>query len=74
MRSVALARRGEDPARVGVEIGQLLFVAMILLLAGAFRQLELRWPPIAAQAPAYLVGCLGAYWTIDRIVMMGAGL
>lgn len=59
---------------VGVEIGQLLFVAMILLLVGAFRQLQMQWPPLVAQTPAYLVGCLGAYWTIERIVVMGAGL
>lgn len=59
---------------VGVEIGQLLFVAMILILVSAFRQLDMRWPPLVARTPAYLVGSLGAYWAIDRIVMMGGGL
>ena len=56
---------------VGVEIGQLMFVAGILVLALGIRQLQIRTPRLVAGAPAYLVGCLGAYWTIDRIAMMG---
>jgi hypothetical protein len=57
---------------VGVEIGQMVFVVTILLLVGALRQLEMRWPPLIARAPAYIVGGLGSYWTIDRIIMMAA--
>jgi hydrogenase/urease accessory protein HupE len=55
---------------VGVELGQLAFVAVILLSHWATRTLEFRWPRWAALGPAYTVGVLGAYWTIQRTVMM----
>jgi hydrogenase/urease accessory protein HupE len=57
---------------VGVEIGQLAFVALILLMHRAFKVLEVRWPRAVELAPAYVVGSLGAFWTIQRIVMMVA--
>lgn len=55
---------------VGVEIGQLAFVALILLLIRAFRVLEIRWSRAMQLAPAYVVGALGAFWTIQRVTMM----
>jgi hydrogenase/urease accessory protein HupE len=55
---------------VGVEVGQLGFVALILLLNGSFRVLEVRWPRTVELFPAYAVGGLGAYWTIDRLIVM----
>ena len=58
---------------VGVEIGQLSFVALILLLMRSFHQLEIQWPLPVRMMPAYAVGSLGAFWTIDRIVAMLAG-
>jgi hydrogenase/urease accessory protein HupE len=58
----------------GVEIGQLFFVALILLLALSFRTLEIRWARWAEALPAYTVGGLGAYWTIQRTVILIAGL
>jgi hydrogenase/urease accessory protein HupE len=54
----------------GVEIGQVGFVCLILLLERAFGQLEVRWPTWVARAPGYLVGSLGAFWTIQRAAMM----
>jgi len=50
---------------VGVEIGQLAFVAVVLLVARALRSMELRWPQPVALIPAYAVGIAGAYWTIQ---------
>lgn len=60
---------------LGVEAGQLLFVALILLLERAFRLLEIDWPRPVRFLPVYLVGTFGAYWTIDRVLAMvrGAG-
>jgi hydrogenase/urease accessory protein HupE len=58
---------------VGVEAGQLLFVAMVLLLERAFRVLEVRWPRVIEALPAYTVGSLGAYWTIQRVVILLGG-
>jgi hydrogenase/urease accessory protein HupE len=67
--------RGEIPLalllfNVGVEIGQLGFVCLVLLLERSFRQLEIRWPVWVAHAPGYLVGSFGAFWTIQRAGMM----
>ncbi len=59
---------------VGVEAGQLAFVALILLLERAFRVLEMRWPRAIEALPAYTVGSLGAYWTIQRVAMLVAGV
>jgi hypothetical protein len=58
---------------VGVEAGQLLFVVLILLLERAFRVLEVRWPRLIEWLPGYAVGSLGAYWTIQRVVMLVGG-
>ncbi|HKC44954.1 MAG TPA: HupE/UreJ family protein, partial [Burkholderiales bacterium] len=58
---------------VGVEIGQLAFVALILLLVRAFKVLQVHWPRSIELAPAYIVGSLGAFWTIQRLVLMVEG-
>jgi len=58
----------------GVEIGQLFFVAIILLLELSFRTLEIRWARWAEALPAYTVGVLGAFWTIQRTVVLISGL
>jgi hydrogenase/urease accessory protein HupE len=55
---------------VGVEFGQLGFVALVLLLEKSFGVLEVRWPRAIELLPAYAVGSLGAFWTIDRLVVM----
>lgn len=53
---------------VGVEIGQLAFVLIILLLHRALRILQFNSPEWSRYVPGYLVGCLGAFWTIERTV------
>lgn len=55
---------------VGVELGQLVFVAAALALRRSFRILEVRWPPPVEALPGYAVGGLGAYWTIQRTMML----
>ena len=55
---------------VGVEIGQLSFVLLILLLERSFRQLEIRWPGWVQALPGYTVGSLGAFWTVQRTAML----
>ncbi|MGD8310549.1 MAG: HupE/UreJ family protein [Chromatiales bacterium] len=55
---------------VGVELGQLAFVVLILLSHRALRTLEFRWHRWAELGPAYAVGSLGAYWTLQRTAMM----
>jgi hypothetical protein len=58
---------------VGVEIGQLDFVLLVLLLARSFRVLEIRWPRWVEAVPGYTVGSLGAFWTIQRVVILRGG-
>jgi len=70
--------RGELPLalllfNVGVELGQVGFVLLVVLLERAFRVLEVRWPPLVARLPGYAVGTLGAYWTIQRTLLLVTG-
>ena len=58
---------------VGVELGQLGFIALVLLLERAFRVLQVRWPRWAQAAPGYVVGSLGAFWTVQRVAMLFGG-
>jgi hypothetical protein len=52
---------------LGVELGQLLFIACVLPLAALGRRALVRWPVAAAQVPAYAIGCVAAWWTLERI-------
>jgi hypothetical protein len=58
---------------IGVELGQMGFVAMALLLDGSFRVLDMRWPIWVLRAPGYMVGTCGAYWAIKRTAMLFGG-
>jgi hypothetical protein len=55
---------------VGVELGQLGFVALILAMERSFRVLEVRWPRWVRALPGYTVGTLGAFWTIQRVALL----
>jgi hydrogenase/urease accessory protein HupE len=55
---------------VGVEIGQLLFIAVVLALMALWRAVTQRragrLPAWSARIPAYAIGGLSAYWLIER--------
>lgn len=55
---------------VGVELGQLAFVALVLSLARGLRQLGVMWPRPVELLPAYVVGSLGAFWFVQRLALM----
>ena len=55
---------------LGVEVGQLLFIAVVLSLARLWRRRRLPTPLWLRRLPGYLVGSLGAYWAIERTVAM----
>jgi hypothetical protein len=55
---------------VGVEIGQLVFVAVVLLAAFVIRRLGVSWPRPAALLPAYVVGTFGAFWLLQRLAIL----
>ena len=59
---------------VGVEMGQLVFVFTALALERSFKVLEVRWPRLVEALPGYTVGSLGAYWTIQRTVILLGGM
>jgi hydrogenase/urease accessory protein HupE len=55
---------------VGVELGQVAFVVLIVLLERSFRQLQIRWPRWVEALPGYAVGSVGAFWTIQRTAIL----
>jgi hypothetical protein len=52
---------------VGVEVGQLLFVAAALAILEPLRRLQVVWPGWARHAPAYAIGSVAMFWVIQRI-------
>ena len=58
---------------VGVEIGQLGFVVLVLALVRAWKVLEVAWPRFVQWIPAYVVGSLAAFWTLQRVALMLEG-
>jgi hypothetical protein len=59
---------------IGVEIGQLGFIALVLALERSFRVLQMHWPRWAELLPGYVVGSLGAFWTLQRVAPLLAAL
>jgi hydrogenase/urease accessory protein HupE len=58
---------------VGVELGQLGLIALVILLERSFATLQMRWPRWARALPGYAVGSLGAFWTVQRLMMLFGG-
>jgi hydrogenase/urease accessory protein HupE len=57
---------------VGVELGQLLFVAVVLAGRWLLLRLPIVWPVWTGYAPVYLIGVTGAYWLLERVGTMAA--
>jgi len=53
---------------LGVEAGQLLFIAAVAVLILLARRTSLRLPTWAWRVPAYSIGTVAAFWAIERIV------
>ena len=53
---------------VGVEIGQLCFIAAVLALIAYARRVPLPRGDWSWQVPVYVIGTTASYWTIDRVV------
>lgn len=53
---------------VGVELGQLMFIAAVVLLGWAARRLLRSVPQWAPTAAAYGIGSMSAFWVIDRVI------
>jgi hypothetical protein len=55
---------------LGVEAGQLACILLAILVAKSVHQLELDQPKQIRRIPAYAVGTLGAFWTIQRVSIL----
>jgi hypothetical protein len=52
---------------VGVEIGQLLFVLLVLALMWAHRRVQATLPRWSASVPAYAIGTVATFWFLIRL-------
>jgi hydrogenase/urease accessory protein HupE len=52
---------------IGVELGQLLFIAAVMAVLIAIRKLRIEWPLWVHQIPAYCIGGLAAFWFFERL-------
>ena len=55
---------------VGVEIGQLLFVLVVLLVIAAHRRLDARGAGWAAAVPGYAIGTVSTFWFLGRMARL----
>ncbi len=51
---------------LGVEIGQLLFVGVVLLFGSVFKRLRWRSPSWLQLTPAYAIGIIATFWVLER--------
>ena len=51
---------------VGVEIGQLVFIGVLLAIVHAVRRV-FTLPRLAPIAAAYAIGAIAAFWSVERI-------
>lgn len=52
---------------VGVELGQLMFIALVLVLITLARQSGRSWPRWCDRIPAYGIGSMASFWLIERL-------
>jgi hypothetical protein len=50
-----------------VEIGQLLFVAVVLGIIALVRHAHIAWPRWADMVPPYAIGSVAMFWVIERV-------
>ena len=53
---------------VGVELGQLLFIAGVLVLVWCLKRLRTAWPDWTSRAVAYAIGSMAAFWMFERTI------
>jgi hypothetical protein len=55
---------------VGVEIGQIIFVSLVLVVLGSLKKNKVNLPAWSRPLPVYAMGSVAAFWFIDRFVVM----
>ena len=72
----ALAQIGLPPGEIplalgsfniGIELGQLCFVGVVVLVRPVLRALPWRWLQARAFVPAYVIGSLAVFWVFERV-------
>lgn len=53
---------------LGVELGQLLFIAAVITVAQCAKRIALPRPAWTPRLAAYAIGSVAAFWTIERVV------
>lgn len=56
---------------LGVEVGQLVFIALALMVGKALAVFARQWPKWVHATPSYGVGTVASYWLISRILAIG---
>jgi len=51
---------------VGVELGQLFFIATVLAIIWLLLRLRADWPVWSSRAAAYVIGSMAAFWMFER--------
>jgi hypothetical protein len=61
---------------VGVEVGQLVFIAVVLAVVcavnGFVRKIRFAGPAWAWRVPPYAIGAVASFWLIERLVVLAA--
>ncbi|WP_414474353.1 HupE/UreJ family protein [Microvirga sp. M2] len=52
---------------LGVEAGQLLFIAGVLAVVAGARRIHMTWPRWAELVPPYAIGSVAMFWLIQRV-------
>ena len=52
---------------VGVELGQLMFITVVLGMIWSLQRIKITWPVWIKWVPPYAIGSIGAFWLIERI-------
>ena len=81
LREIGIPEDAVAPAllffNLGVEVGQLVFIAGVLSLMGLWRMLGPTLPPrgaeLAWRAPVYFIGAVSAFWFVERSVRVLGG-
>jgi hydrogenase/urease accessory protein HupE len=55
---------------VGIEVGQLLFVGVVLAVRAMLGLYAIGWLKVSALLPAYIIGSLAAFWVFERVLVI----
>jgi len=54
---------------VGVEVGQIMFIAAVLIIKLLIDKMNINWPKGSWKLMPYILGSIAAYWVIERTIL-----